>query len=80
VGDAGPAFAQGLNTLPNEKLIELRRSTHNGDGWCVVLNGTDVVGFFGPNARLRAERQRDELARLMSAPVPPTDTRDDGDQ
>jgi hypothetical protein len=68
-----------LVIVDNETRLEIRRSTQNGDGWCVALDGTDVVGFFGPDARVRAEHHKVELASLLSACVPPYD-RDEPDQ
>ncbi len=47
-------------------MLEVQRTTEN-DGWCVSLNGTYVVGFFGPDARARAELHKDELATLLTA-------------
>jgi hypothetical protein len=52
--------------LGKPAVLEIRRSSYNEDGWCVALNGTDVVGFFGPDARRRAEHHKDELAVLLS--------------
>ena len=59
-------------SVGNETRLEIRRSTQNNDGWYVALDGNDVVGFFGPDARVRAEHHKDELAELLSAsPIPP---------
>lgn len=33
--------------------------------WCVTVDGRQVVGFAGPDARERAERHRDELESLL---------------
>lgn len=53
--------------VAKDMTLEVRRSPHNDEGWGVWLNGTNVVGFLGPDARARAEHQRDELATLMNA-------------
>jgi hypothetical protein len=41
--------------------------TREGNGWCVRLDGVDVVGFFGPHAQEWAVREREELAQLLDA-------------
>lgn len=52
--------------MAKEVTLDVRRSPHNDDGWCVSLNGTNVVVFLGPDARNRAEHQRDELATHLA--------------
>ena len=47
--------------------LEVRRASEHNEGWCVALNGTDVVGFSGPDARNRAEHHKEELATLLNA-------------
>jgi hypothetical protein len=59
-------FADAARTLSKPTVLEIRRSSYNDDGWCVALNGTEVVGFFGPDARRRAEHHKDELAVLLN--------------
>jgi hypothetical protein len=43
------------------------RVISSSDRWTVALDGRNVVGFYGPDARLLAERHRDELAELLDA-------------
>jgi hypothetical protein len=42
----------------------------NLDEWCVMLNGTQIIAFGGPNAWAMAEHQREELQELLREPLP----------
>jgi hypothetical protein len=39
----------------------------DGNGWCVRLEGVEVVSFTGPHAQEWAVREREELAELLDA-------------
>ena len=41
------------------------------DEWCVMLDGTRIIAFGGPNAWAMAEHQREELQELLrDSPAP----------
>jgi hypothetical protein len=60
-----------LGVTPRERLMAMTlhvvHSSEDADLWRVALDGKNVVGFYGPKARLLAERHRDELAELLGA-------------
>ena len=47
------------------RTLQVVRSSDDADLWRVELDGTNLVGFYGPRAQLLAERHRDELAELL---------------
>jgi hypothetical protein len=47
--------------------LDVIRGDRFPDEWCVTVDGKYVVGFAGPDARERAERQCDELQELFDS-------------
>ena len=56
-------FAGVWVSMKHQRLIVIGEE----NGWCVRLNGVDVVSFFGPHAQEWACREREELAQLLDA-------------
>jgi hypothetical protein len=52
------------------KTVQVVRSPEDADLWRVALDGQNLVGFYGPEARSLAHRHRDELAELLGTGEP----------
>jgi hypothetical protein len=52
------------------KTVQVVRSADDADLWRVALDGQNLVGFYGPEARFLAHRHRDELAELLGTGEP----------
>jgi hypothetical protein len=47
--------------------VQVVRCAADADQWRVAVNGQYIVGFYGPDARARAETHREELIEMLAA-------------
>jgi hypothetical protein len=46
--------------------VQVVRCADDADLWRVAVNGQYIVGFYGPDARARAETHREELIEMLA--------------